>query len=1519
MVYDFGGKSHSSPSFSVSRSRNPYYSEAQREEDRKKKQEERAKLEDKVASSRLDIPPSVQKKHPQASKQLWREFRRTIYAHHGKDTVFALDGAIQTNSNSLSLGELVGSGLSMETASQIYSKWDEYWSYTSDIIQNHPLVPNSYPSSESLAEIEQKYIKEEIKEKEDYKVATQKLRESALELYESGNYQVAYAQFQTVTKNAEYFYWNRNSLELNLAKCAIEIGKTEKAKFLADELVKKGYEVGQSNYIRGRAYEKEGSVLAAFQGYESALKAGYSEARADYERVEKILFPESTMPLDEYKMYVAKGGRAIKEGRAVEVVLPAMTLSIPPSVEQADLSGFDESVSQKKDKEQKTTLEIGVNQKENTKDSKDSKVAPEETTKIVNTSDTGVAVPGTKITYGLDLGDRIEPRDYFTYKWRIKNDLSKVNENSGIFSAKRHPMFVDLGVSKKGKVDVEWDFPGNHTIEVEVYNQGSLESSHSIKQVVQDAGQHAKDAFAENTPPKMQGDVYLTWLSSQKQLALSQGAEEKQLQQIERAIANATELLGVSNDNPSGEAIPISATLVPKAEPQPAPLQLYVKPIESGWAIVDLTNPDSASARTYEGKIRTTSRQADLLEGESAKGSLEAAAVPEGNVESPEAIAIERAWNNFVQNNPHPAGEIVAQFPGELIVGENQTLQAHSDGVSTLGKVRDWFSSVGLVAGLGGLALTVATGGVGTVAVGLFIAASASGVVAGGSNIADRVKHGNFEWDGETALDLVDIAGGLAGGTTAILSLGAKAANITKLRNAMVLGEAVETSSDVAGGVILGAQYLTQIEQIKSDPNLTPEQKKEQISGVLAAAAATGGLMVLGTAAGVKTKTNKGTDVDVDVDVDTSQGNRTFGNVADTNNNRTTNTDVRNSAASRTNNLAPDSPLARALPQELQGKVRIVVDESLNDATVRAYYKPEVHIKVGTKASAVDIQLHVPTLRTLQRYAGLTGKVRALVERIANWIKRNGEPPVGSLAWEAKLELEKLPTIIEARQARLASGDIDAATRTQLEAEIADLEEQIAYHTRKLDAMDINPGVGYVASEGYVELHNHLNGVLEPEELLSIAYSRVSEDGTQITDYKQYLSDLQESYDTKKTKTLSEDQKYFNKILNGRDINSLNQEQAQQISQQLLTSKSIDGQQGTKFDRAYAYRRTITKTLVRNQKTPDLYQKIIQKLKSQGINYIELQGAIHNNKAAREKVSEILTAEGIDVRFLRNISTGKILSSGSTKKTVNYVEDQITKAVEGIKKGYREVGIDIAGAEREFKLSGMERFESLYEQLKEASLELGRPLVLRIHVGEGYPRPRTSHREDAKNNVQMLTQRLQKMQNEGKLDPEKVILRYGHATHASFEDLEKIKELGVIVEANLRSNVTTGSVRNDDETQQTLLKFLYHDINTIINTDGGGVMGTTLPEEYRLAKRGIEKFKNNEIGIPEHQNTNIYYYDEMPDLNNLEPDDDYLYMDYEHKLIPFEKKANFEFKKLKDNSDYYRDNITPRITEENNN
>ena len=1106
-VYDYGGKSHSSPSFSYSRSRNSYKSEAQREEDRKREQE---KIEQETQQAILPIPESVQQKQSHHnSEELWKEFRRTIYKTYGKEIALSLPSHGET----FALRERVGEEIPLSVAVEIYTQWDHLWQKSSDCIEWRDCVKPEFLVEHDYSELEGKSAPQPEPEPEiTYESAEKQwlrgelflhdapvsfLKIKGKQLYQKKDHQKAYGFFLELLEREP----NNTEALLYLGVSANQIGQHNKAITICHKWIESGHRTAQAYYFQAESYKALGQKEKAMAAYQKAgvempeaqraflklqeekLLGGFSRSAARVENTNVSSIDTNGKSKETNKLpstnQRAEPTRYRDKGREnKERSLDYQTVSKNSSSYTSDLTNRASNSVSKKEKEEKNKKQQSVKQTEidnNTLSNSGSKG-------IVISGGTESAVPGTKITYGVDLGDHLEPSNNFTYHWRVINDLSQVNKDRGAFSVSRHPHFVDLGVSKNGQIEASWDFPGSHVVSVEVYYQGKLRRKHQYIQTVLDPQTHAHEAFETLTPPQMQSDVYLSWLSTQRELAISQGAEEKQIQQIDEAIANATELLEVSQSLPQGKAIPISATLVPTAEPQPAPLQLYIKPIESGWAIVDLTNPDSASARTYEGKIRTTGRQADKVEGEAEKRSLEAADNAFGIGESPEAIAIKRAWNNFVKNNPHPAGEIVAQFPGELIVGDNQTLQAHSDGVSTLGKVRDWFGNVGLVAGLGGLAFTVATGGVGTVAVGLFITASASGVVAGGSNIADRVKHGNFEWDGETALDLVDIAGGLAGGTTAILSLGAKAANITKLRNAMLIGEAVETSSDVAGGVILGAQYLTQISEIKGDPNLTASQKLEQISGVLAAAAATGGLMVLGTAAGASSKKGAGRNIEVD----TPSATRTDNNTADTSNrtNRkqaTTNTTGQTSstATPTPTNLTPDSPLMRALPNDLQGKVRIVVDESLNDGTVRAYYKPDVYIKVGKNATAADLELHIPTVRTLQRYAGLTGKIRALIERITNWIKRNGEPPVGSVAWEAKLELEKLPALIEARQASLASGDIDAATRADLEAQISDLESQIEYHTRNLDAIDTNPGRGYVAAELNSDSPNALSRIEE--------------------------------------------------------------------------------------------------------------------------------------------------------------------------------------------------------------------------------------------------------------------------------------------------------------------------------------------------------------------------------------------------------------------------------------------------------
>ena len=164
----------------------------------------------------------------------------------------------------------------------------------------------------------------------------------------------------------------------------------------------------------------------------------------------------------------------------------------------------------------------------------------------------------------------------------------------------------------------------------------------------------------------------------------------------------------------------------------------------------------------------------------------------------------------------------------------------------------------------------------------------------------------------------------------------------------------------------------------------------------------------------------------------------------------------------------------RALPIDLRNRVPVNIDPDLPGNTVRVHYDIDprtglvtnIRMRLGPTATAVDIQLHTQTVRLMRRYAGFSGRVRNLLDRITSWIGRYGEPPVGSRAWEARLEVEKLPRIIEERMGRLSQGDLDLREQARLLDEIEDLRRQYDRHARTLADMETDPGRGFVAAEG---------------------------------------------------------------------------------------------------------------------------------------------------------------------------------------------------------------------------------------------------------------------------------------------------------------------------------------------------------------------------------------------------------------------------------------------------------------------
>lgn len=165
---------------------------------------------------------------------------------------------------------------------------------------------------------------------------------------------------------------------------------------------------------------------------------------------------------------------------------------------------------------------------------------------------------------------------------------------------------------------------------------------------------------------------------------------------------------------------------------------------------------------------------------------------------------------------------------------------------------------------------------------------------------------------------------------------------------------------------------------------------------------------------------------------------------------------------------------AQALPRDLRGRVHIETNPDLPPRSVQVHYETHnglitaVWVEAGPGARAIDIQMHAPTVRAMRRLQGISGQIRQALDRMAEWLGRNPRPAPGTKAFEARLEMEKLPGIIQERAQALRN----AATleeQLRIAAEIEHLQAQADGHARFVDAIDAEPGRGYVAAEGLTQ------------------------------------------------------------------------------------------------------------------------------------------------------------------------------------------------------------------------------------------------------------------------------------------------------------------------------------------------------------------------------------------------------------------------------------------------------------------
>jgi len=168
--------------------------------------------------------------------------------------------------------------------------------------------------------------------------------------------------------------------------------------------------------------------------------------------------------------------------------------------------------------------------------------------------------------------------------------------------------------------------------------------------------------------------------------------------------------------------------------------------------------------------------------------------------------------------------------------------------------------------------------------------------------------------------------------------------------------------------------------------------------------------------------------------------------------------------------------IRRALPRDLRSRVPVTIVPGLPGNTVRVYPIIDratglirgVGMVAGPGASQLDLMLHARTARLMQRYGGLLGGAIKLANRVRTAAGMREIPMPRSLAWELRLEVDKLPRIIRSRVRQLSQEGLSPSMRRSLMEDITNLQRQLNDHTSTLRAIEQNPALGRAPGRGYV-------------------------------------------------------------------------------------------------------------------------------------------------------------------------------------------------------------------------------------------------------------------------------------------------------------------------------------------------------------------------------------------------------------------------------------------------------------------
>ena len=163
---------------------------------------------------------------------------------------------------------------------------------------------------------------------------------------------------------------------------------------------------------------------------------------------------------------------------------------------------------------------------------------------------------------------------------------------------------------------------------------------------------------------------------------------------------------------------------------------------------------------------------------------------------------------------------------------------------------------------------------------------------------------------------------------------------------------------------------------------------------------------------------------------------------------------------------ATPKELIDALPEDLRKNARI--DETLTGDRVTIDWEPdrggvgEIDIRISPEASKAMVRLHEPTVRTLQKFQGLWGRVRALWNRLNNrLVGSNRLDPANKPMFDRLADIAKLEGIV--KDLGQAAAKLQGDARENAEAQLDSLNKQLEDHATALELGDVTGESGISA------------------------------------------------------------------------------------------------------------------------------------------------------------------------------------------------------------------------------------------------------------------------------------------------------------------------------------------------------------------------------------------------------------------------------------------------------------------------